>query len=69
MSITSFLLTNFANGIIGAALLIVGYLIFNLMTPKVNFNDIFNSDKIGGGSIIIAAFIIGLALVIGKATM
>jgi uncharacterized membrane protein YjfL (UPF0719 family) len=69
MNIQSFLLTNLANGVMGATLLIVGYLIFNLMTPKVNFNEIFNKDKVGGGSIIIAAFIIGLAIVISKATM
>ena len=69
LNITSFLLTNLANGLIGMVLLILGYGLFNLMTPKVDFNAIFNSDKVGGGSVIIAAFILALAIVISKATL
>jgi uncharacterized membrane protein YjfL (UPF0719 family) len=69
MNITSFLITNLINGLVGIVLLILGYVIFDKITPRSDFDEIFSSKTFNGGSIIVAAFILGLAIVIGKATM
>lgn len=69
MNISAFLITNLVNGFMGILLLVLGYIIFDKITPRSDFDEIFNGKTFNGGSIIVAAFILGLAIVIGKATM
>lgn len=64
MNITSYLLTNVLNGLLGIALLIIGYKLFDWMTPKWEFYQVFNSEKITNGAFVICAFLIALAIII-----
>lgn len=66
MDITLFLATNGLNGVIGIILLLAGYLAFDLCTPW-KFERIFNSGQFTNGGLVIAAYLIGLALVIASA--
>ena len=66
MNIWLFLLTNFLNGIIGIILLIGAYKLFDLVTPRWNFHEVFKSHPLGG-SIVISAFILGLSAIICSA--
>lgn len=68
MDIQMFLLTNFLNGVIGILLLLTGYLVFDKLTPSIDFGEVFSTKGLTGASIIVAAFLIGLALVVSKAT-
>ena len=64
MNIGAFLLTNFLNGILGIFLLILGYFIFDLITPKWDFTEVFREKGISGGAIIVASFLLGLSIII-----
>ena len=67
MNIGSYILTNLVNGILGIILLILGYKLFDISTPKFKFVEMFKKDKVTNGSIIVGSFIIGLAIIIGLA--
>ena len=64
MSISSFLLTNFLNGVMGIALLLIGFFIFNISTPNWDFTNAFKEKGVSGGAIVVAAFLIGLSIII-----
>lgn len=66
MDVTTFLITNLLNGLIGVVLLLGGYKIFDLITPKWNFQQVFKEKGISGGAIIVSAFLIALAMVISS---
>ena len=65
MNITAFLTANIINGLLGVALLVLGYKAFDLLTPKWDFHKAFNNnDTVTNAGLVIAAFLIGLSLVI-----
>jgi len=64
MSITTFLLTNFLNGGMGIILLLVGFFIFDHLTPTWDFTDVFKEKGISGGAVVVGAFLIGLSIII-----
>lgn len=68
MDISSFLLTNILNGLLAVALLLGGFKLFDFLTPKWDFGEAFNGSNFTGGSIVVAAFLLGLALVISSAS-
>lgn len=68
MNVTTFLLTNLLNGLMGIGLLVLGYFVFDKMTPSLSFNEVFSTKGLTGASIVVGAFLLGLALVISKAT-
>lgn len=68
MDMTSFLLTNFLNGLLAGGLLLFFYVIFDrFLTPDRKFEDVFFTKGVSGGAIVVAAFIIGLSLVLSRA--
>lgn len=64
MELGTFLLANLLNGIMAVILMLTGYKIFDKITPDWNFQEIFKEKGVSGGAIIVAAFLLGLALVI-----
>lgn len=64
MELGTFLLANLLNGIMAVILMLTGYKIFDKITPDWNFEEIFKEKGVSGGAIIVAAFLLGLALVI-----
>lgn len=68
MNIWNFLLTNLLNGILGGALLLLFYFLFDKMTPKWDFTEVFREKGISGGAIIVAAFLLGLSIILSSAT-
>lgn len=67
MNITDFLLANFLNGIMAIAMLLTGFFVFNLFTPKWSFTRVFKEKGVSGGAIVVAAFLLGLSIVIAAA--
>lgn len=69
MSMLLYLLTNLLNGLMGMGLLLLGYKVFDWITGNEwDFTKVFREKGVSGGSIIVAAFIIGLSWIIGNAT-
>jgi hypothetical protein len=66
MNISAYLVTCFLGGLAGVFWLLVGFLLFNLMTPKWDFQEVFREKGISGGAFIVAAFLLGLALVVSR---
>lgn len=64
MNIGAYLITNLVNGIMAMALLLAGFFIFNLLTPKWDFEEVFRAKGISGGAVIVAAFLLGMSIVI-----
>ena len=67
MNIRDYLLVNLLSGIMGVVLLIIGFKVFDWITPKWSFLDTFTGDKFTGGSIVIGCFLLGLAIIIARA--
>lgn len=67
MDITAYLITNLLNGLIGIILLILGYILFDKMTPGWDFNEIFNNPNVSGAAIVVGVYLYSLALVISRA--
>jgi len=59
------LVSTVAFGIVAILLLIVGYLAFDKLTPKLDFDDLLNKGNIALG-IVIGSFLLGLCYVIGR---
>ena len=66
MNIGGFLLTNLCNGLMAVVLLVIGYKVFDLMTPGWDFKNVFTKSTLTNGGLVIAAFLIGLAVVIAR---
>ena len=70
MSILSFILANLFNGLMGIGFLLLGYKLFSWIT-KWNFREVLDDEKgrngISGGSVVIAAFFVSLAIIIAAA--
>jgi len=54
-----------AFGIIAILLIIVGYIAFDKLTPKLDFDDLLNKGNMALG-VVIGSFILGLCYVVGK---
>jgi len=67
MNIMGFLFTNLLNGILGIALLLAGYFLFDKMTPKWNFTEVFSEKGVSGGALIVAAFLLVLSIILSSA--
>jgi len=54
-----------AFGIVAILLIIVGYVAFDKLTPKLDFNDLISKGNVAM-AIVIGSFILGLCYVVGR---
>jgi putative membrane protein len=54
-----------AFGILAILLIIVGYLAFDKLTPKLNFDELLNKGNVALG-IVVGSFLLGLCYVVGQ---
>jgi uncharacterized membrane protein YjfL (UPF0719 family) len=54
-----------AFGIVAILLIVVGYITFDKLTPKLNFSDLLNKGNVAL-AIVVGSFILGLCYVIGR---
>jgi len=59
------LVSTVAFGIVAILLIIVGYIAFDKLTPKLDFDDLLNKGNVALG-LVIASFILGLCYVVGR---
>jgi len=59
------LLATVAFGIVAILLIIVGYVAFDKLTPKLDFNDLINKGNLALG-LVVSSFILGLCYVVGR---
>jgi len=59
------LVSTAAFGIVAILLIIVGYVSFDKLTPKLDFNDLLNKGNLAMG-IVVGSFILGLCYVVGR---
>lgn len=64
MNLSAFMEANALNGLLGLVFLLGGYVVFDLITPW-EFGKIFEKGELTNGGVVIAAFLLSLALVIG----
>jgi uncharacterized membrane protein YjfL (UPF0719 family) len=60
----NFILVNLLNGLMAISLLLIGYTLFDILTPKWDFKDVFEKGYISNGGLVIGAFLIGLSIII-----
>lgn len=59
------LVTTAAFGILAILLIVVGYIIFDKLTPKLDFSDLIGKGNTAM-AIVIGSFILGLCYVVGR---
>jgi putative membrane protein len=59
------LVATVAFGIVAMLLIIVGYVAFDKLTPKLDFDDLLNKGNIAL-AVVIGSFILGLCYVVGR---
>ncbi len=59
------LIVTVAFGIVAIFLIVIGYVIFDKLTPKLDFDELLNKGNIAL-AIVIGSFLLGLCYVIGK---
>jgi putative membrane protein len=59
------LVSTVAFGIVAILLIILGYVAFDKLTPKLDFNDLINKGNVAM-AIVVGSFIIGLCYVVGR---
>ncbi len=59
------LISTAAFGIVAILLIVLGYAIFDKLTPKLNFSDLLNRGNVAI-AIVVGSFILGLCYVIGR---
>jgi len=59
------LVATFVFGIVAILLIIIGYLAFDKLTPKLDFDDLLKKGNLALG-IVIGSFILGLCYVVGR---
>ena len=52
-------------GIVAIFLIVLGYIIFDKLTPKLDFDDLLNKGNIAL-AVVVGSFILGLCYVVGK---
>jgi putative membrane protein len=59
------LLSTVAFGVVAILLIVLGYITFDKLTPKLDFSDLLNKGNVAL-SIVVGSFILGLCYVIGR---
>jgi putative membrane protein len=59
------LLATVAFGVIAIFLILLGYIVFDKLTPKLDFDDLLNKGN-NALAIVVGSFIIGLCYVVGR---
>ena len=59
------LVATVAFGIVAILLIIVGYIAFDKLTPKLDFDDLLNKGNLAL-AVVIGSFILGLCYVVGR---
>ena len=59
------LVSTVAFGIVAILLIILGYVAFDRLTPKLDFDDLLNKGNMAL-AVVIGSFILGLCYVVGK---
>ena len=59
------LVSTVAFGIVAILLIIVGYVTFDKLTPKLDFDDLLNKGNMAL-AVVIGSFILGLCYVVGR---
>ena len=59
------LVATVAFGIVAILLIILGYVAFDKLTPKLDFNDLINKGNMALG-VVVGSFILGLCYVVGR---
>jgi putative membrane protein len=59
------LLSTVAFGIVAILLIVLGYIAFDKLTPKLDFGDLLNKGNVAL-AIVVGSFILGLCYVIGR---
>jgi putative membrane protein len=59
------LVATIAFGIVAILLIIVGYVAFDKLTPKLDFDDLLNKGNMALG-VVVGSFILGLCYVVGR---
>jgi putative membrane protein len=59
------ILATVAFGVVAIVLIVVGYVTFDKLTPKLDFNDLINKGNTAM-AIVVGSFMFGLCYVIGK---
>ena len=59
------LVATFVFGILAILLVIIGYLAFDKLTPKLDFDELLNKGNMALG-LVIGSFILGLCYVVGR---
>jgi putative membrane protein len=59
------LLSTVAFGVVAILLIVLGYITFDKLTPKLDFSDLLNKGNVAL-AIVVGSFILGLCYVIGR---
>ena len=59
------LVSTAAFGVVAILLIVLGYITFDKLTPKLDFNDLLNKGNVAL-AIVVGSFILGLCYVIGR---
>jgi putative membrane protein len=59
------LVTTAAFGVLAILLIVVGYIVFDKLTPKLDFSDLIGKGNTAM-AIVVGSFILGLCYVVGK---
>jgi putative membrane protein len=59
------LISTVAFGVVAILLLVLGYVTFDKLTPKLDFNDLLNKGNVAM-AIVVGSFLLGLCYVIGR---
>ena len=59
------LISTFAFGMVAILLIVLGYVIFDRLTPKLDFDDLLNKGNTAL-AIVVGSFILGLCYVVGR---
>jgi putative membrane protein len=59
------LISTVAFGVVAILLIVLGYITFDKLTPKLDFSDLLNKGNIAL-AVVVGSFILGLCYVIGR---
>jgi len=59
------LLSTVAFGVVAILLIVLGYVAFDKLTPKLDFDDLLNKGNVAL-AIVVGSFLLGLCYVVGK---
>jgi len=59
------LLSTIAFGVVAILLIVLGYVAFDKLTPKLDFDDLLNKGNVAL-AIVVGSFLLGLCYVVGK---